>query len=89
MRTSEPSRARSRTIAASGTTPDPPADEQERPAVLRPPREPAADRAAQLDLVAVAQLLAQVPGHLAVGQHLDRQLDALGGWGRIHGVAIE
>ena len=52
-------------------------DEQERPPVLRPPREPAADRAAQLDLVAVRSVLAQVAGHLAVGQHLDRQLDAL------------
>ena len=41
-------------------------DEQERPAVLDAPREVAADRAADLELVADDELLDEVRGDLAV-----------------------
>src|SRR3954452_5086261 len=53
--------------------PGPAGDEQQRATVPRSPREPAADGPAQLDLVALPQLVPEVPGHLAVGQHLDRE----------------
>jgi hypothetical protein len=47
-------------------------DQEDGPALTGIPDEIAADRPAQLDLVSVAQLLAQVAGHLAADEQLDR-----------------
>ena len=49
------------------------ADEQQRASVLHPPGEVAADRTAQLDLVARAELLGEIGRHLAVVDPLDRE----------------
>ena len=67
--------ARWRSIAISGTSPEPPATSSSGPPSLASPDEVAADRAAQLELVAGPQLVGQVRRDLAVVDPLDRQLD--------------
>src|SRR6478736_2694301 len=56
--------------------PDPPATSISGPPFGRLPDEVAADRAAQLDLVASAELVGQVGGDLALLEPLDRERDA-------------
>ena len=56
--------------------PDPPATSMSGRALGRFPDEVAADRAAQLDLVARPELVGQVGGNLAVLEPLDRKRDA-------------
>jgi hypothetical protein len=51
--------------------PDPPGHEHQRPALGGLPDEVAADRAAQLDLLARPELVGQVGGDLAVVEPLD------------------
>jgi hypothetical protein len=66
-------------------------DQQQRAALLDAPGEMAADRAAQLELVAGAQLLGQVRGDLAVVDPLDgqRQVRVLGRGGeRIRALGL-
>ena len=58
--------ARWRSIAISGTTPEPPPTSSSGPPSLGAPGEVPADRAAQLELVAVAHLAGQVRRDLAV-----------------------
>ncbi len=71
-----PGRGAARIIAISGTTPEPPRDEQQRASLRRLPDEVAADRTAQLDPVAGPELVGEVRRHLAVVEPLDRELDA-------------
>jgi hypothetical protein len=56
--------------------PDPPGHEHQRPALGGLPDEVAADRAAQLDLLARPELVGQVGGDLAVVEPLDGEPDA-------------
>ena len=82
-----PAAARARIIAISGTTPDPPATSSSGPPCVGLPDEVAADRPAELDLVARPQLVGQVRGDLAVVEALHRQLDVLAVRGRRDRVA--
>ena len=65
-------------MATSGTTPGAAADQQHRGGVVAVPDEPAADRAAQLELVADVGDGGQVRRHLAVVDADDGQLEAVG-----------
>ena len=84
-----PLATRWRRIAISGTIARAAADQQQRPADGRIPGEVAADRPAQLELVAGAQLVDQVGRDLAVVQPLDRQRErAVLGRGRDRVAAL-
>ena len=68
-----PAATRWRSIAISGTMPEPPPTSSSGPPVGRVPGEVAADRAAQLELVAAPELVDEVRRDLAVVQPLDRE----------------
>ena len=72
-RSSRPSARACRSIATNGTTPEPPATSSA--GRLAVPDEPAADRAAHLELVAGLDDVGQERRHLAVVEPLDAQLD--------------
>ena len=62
-----------RSIAMSGTTPEPPPTSSA--GVVAVPHEPAADRAAHLELVADHDHVVEEGRHLAVVEPLDGELD--------------
>ena len=62
-----------RSIATSGTTPEPPATPSAGPVAV--PHEPAADRTAHLELVAHLDHVGEERRHLAVVEPLDKELD--------------
>ena len=66
-------RRRWRSIAISGTTPEPPPTSST--GLLAAPHEVGRERAADLDLVALDDDLVEVRGDLAVVEPVDRQLD--------------
>ena len=65
-----------RSIERNGTTPEPPATSSSGPPSVGLPHEVAADRAAQLQLVADAQLVDEIGRDLAVVEPLDREHEA-------------